>query len=149
MEESAEEESEVEKHDDDIGIKIESENEEEMVKKQRGGKCIKRKEPSTSKKKTTNNAEKERKITQIQKMKISLIRPAMRRWNTPMMRKRITMETSKGCLGNLDHHEDFDPDKDQNGIDLYKGLDVYIEPLSERKQVTKEEFYQKIIDRLL
>ncbi|GJT27851.1 hypothetical protein Tco_0908126 [Tanacetum coccineum] len=55
-----------------------------------------------------------------------------------MMRKRITMETSKGCLGNLEHHEDFDPDEDQNGIDLYKGLDVYIEPLSERKPVTKE-----------
>ncbi|GJR53536.1 ulp1 protease family, C-terminal catalytic domain-containing protein [Tanacetum coccineum] len=64
-----------------------------------------------------------------------------------MMRKRITMETSKGCLGNLEHHEDFDPDEDQNGIDLYKGLDVYIEPLSERKPVTKEEFYEKIIEK--
>ncbi|GJT07368.1 ulp1 protease family, C-terminal catalytic domain-containing protein [Tanacetum coccineum] len=61
--------------------------------------------------------------------------------------KRITMETSKGCLGNLEHHEDFDPDEDQNGIDLYKGLDVYIEPLSERKPVTKEEFYEKIIEK--
>ncbi|GJY28382.1 hypothetical protein Tco_0404149 [Tanacetum coccineum] len=74
-------------------------------------------------------------------------RPAIRSWNTPMMRKRITMETSKGCLGNLEHHEDFDPDEDQNGIDLYKGLDVYIEPLSERKPVTKEEFYEKIIEK--
>nr|GEZ84382.1 hypothetical protein [Tanacetum cinerariifolium] len=34
--------------------------------------------------------------------------------------------------------EDFNPHEDQNGIDLYKGLDVYIEPLSERKPVTKE-----------
>ncbi|GJV48629.1 hypothetical protein Tco_1438841 [Tanacetum coccineum] len=64
-----------------------------------------------------------------------------------MMRKRIMMETSKGCLGNLEHHEDFDRDEDQNGIDLYKGLDVYIEPLSERKPVTKEEFYKNIIEK--
>ncbi|GKC23097.1 ulp1 protease family, C-terminal catalytic domain-containing protein, partial [Tanacetum coccineum] len=48
---------------------------------------------------------------------------------------------------NLEHHKDFDPDEDQNGIDLYKGLDVYIEPLSERKPVTKEEFYEKIIKK--
>ncbi|GKB67760.1 hypothetical protein Tco_0929172 [Tanacetum coccineum] len=54
---------------------------------------------------------------------------------------------NKGCLGNLEHHEDFDPDEDQNGIDLYKRLDVYIEPLSERKPVTKEEFYKKIIEK--
>ncbi|GJU79563.1 hypothetical protein Tco_1281928 [Tanacetum coccineum] len=58
MEESAEEESEEEKHDDDIGIETESEVEEEMVKTQRREKCIKRKEPSTSKKKTMNKAEK-------------------------------------------------------------------------------------------
>ncbi|GJU77404.1 hypothetical protein Tco_1274474 [Tanacetum coccineum] len=38
MEESAEEESEVEKHDDDIGIETESEDEEEMVKKTKKGK---------------------------------------------------------------------------------------------------------------
>nr|GEY95147.1 ulp1 protease family, C-terminal catalytic domain-containing protein [Tanacetum cinerariifolium] len=56
-------------------------------------------------------------------------------------------ETSKGCLGNIEHHEDFDPDEEQNGIDLYKGLDVSIEPLSERKPVTKEEFYEKIIEK--
>ncbi|GJT18982.1 hypothetical protein Tco_0877688 [Tanacetum coccineum] len=74
-------------------------------------------------------------------------RPAIRSWNTPMMRKRIMVETSKGYLGNLEHHEDFDPDEDQNGIDLYKGLDVYIEPLSERKPVTNEEFYEKIIEK--
>nr|GEX41364.1 hypothetical protein [Tanacetum cinerariifolium] len=77
-------------------------------------------------------------------------KPSIRSWNTLMMRKRITMETSKGCLGNLDHHEDFDPDEDQNGIDLDKGLDVYIEPLSERKPVTKEdkqdEFWNKEYD---
>ncbi|GKB66400.1 hypothetical protein Tco_0927812 [Tanacetum coccineum] len=48
---------------------------------------------------------------------IALQIPAIRSWNTPMMRKRIMMETSKGCLGNLEHHEYFDPDEDQNGID--------------------------------
>nr|GEW70666.1 hypothetical protein [Tanacetum cinerariifolium] len=72
---------------------------------------------------------------------------ATRSWNTQMMRKRIMMETSKGCLGNIEHHEDFDPDEDHNGIDLYKGLDVYIESLSERKPVTNEEFYEKIIEK--
>nr|GEU84759.1 hypothetical protein [Tanacetum cinerariifolium] len=40
------------------------------------------------------------------------------------------------------HHGDFDPDEDQNGIDLYKGFDVYIKPLRERKPVTKE--YKKL-----
>ncbi|GKC65357.1 hypothetical protein Tco_1097955 [Tanacetum coccineum] len=47
-------------------------------------------------------------------------------------------------------HDNFDPDEDQNGIDLYKGLDVYIEPLSERKPVTKEakiiEKFEKILE---
>nr|GEV58811.1 hypothetical protein [Tanacetum cinerariifolium] len=70
-------------------------------------------------------------------------RPAIRSWNTQMMRKRIMMEISKGCLGNIEHHEVFDPDEDQNGIDLYKGLDVYIEPLNKRKQVTKEKIIEK------
>nr|GFA27126.1 hypothetical protein [Tanacetum cinerariifolium] len=49
--------------------------------------------------------------------------------------------------GNIEHHEDFDLDEDKNGIDLYKGLNVYSEPLSERKLVTKEEFYEKIIEK--
>nr|GEX41640.1 hypothetical protein [Tanacetum cinerariifolium] len=76
-----------------------------------------------------------------------LKRPSIRSWNTQMMRKRIMMETSKGCLGNIKHHENFDPDEEQNGIDLYKGLDVYIEPLSKRKPVKKVEFYEKIIEK--
>ncbi|GKD79810.1 hypothetical protein Tco_1342431 [Tanacetum coccineum] len=42
MEESAEEESEVEKHDDDIGLETESEDEEEMVKKTKKGKMHKK-----------------------------------------------------------------------------------------------------------
>ncbi|GJX43001.1 hypothetical protein Tco_0259677 [Tanacetum coccineum] len=65
-------------------------------------------------------------------------RPAIRSWNTMMMRKRIKMETSQRCLGSLEHHGEFDPEEEQNGIDLYKRLDVYIEPLSDRIPVTKE-----------
>ncbi|GJX57368.1 hypothetical protein Tco_0287265, partial [Tanacetum coccineum] len=49
------------------------------------------------------------------------------------------METKKRCLGNLEHHGDFDPDEEQNGLDLYKGLDVYIVPLKDREPVTKEQ----------
>ncbi|GJR75028.1 hypothetical protein Tco_0087393, partial [Tanacetum coccineum] len=65
-------------------------------------------------------------------------KPAIRSWNTLMMRKRIMMETSNRCLGNLEHHEEFDPEKEQTGIDLFKGLDVFIEPLKDRKSATKE-----------
>ncbi|GJU13108.1 hypothetical protein Tco_1135504 [Tanacetum coccineum] len=65
-------------------------------------------------------------------------RPTIRSWNTMMMRKKIKMETSQRCLGSLEHHGEFDPEEEQNGIDLYKRLDVYIEPLSDRIPVTKE-----------
>nr|GEZ82706.1 hypothetical protein [Tanacetum cinerariifolium] len=56
-----------------------------------------------------------------------------------MMRKRIKMKTSQRCLGSLEHHGEFDPEEKQNSIDLYKGLDVYIEQLSDRIPVTKED----------
>nr|GEU57996.1 hypothetical protein [Tanacetum cinerariifolium] len=49
----------------------------------------------------------------------------IRRWNTMMMRKRIKMETSQRCLESLEHHGEFDPKEENNGIDLYKGLDEY------------------------
>nr|GEV44958.1 hypothetical protein [Tanacetum cinerariifolium] len=78
---------------------------------------------------------------------IDWCRPAIGSWNTTIMRKRITMEKKQSCLGNLEHHGDFDPDEQQHGLDLYKGLDVYIVPLSERKPVTKEEFYETIIEK--
>ncbi|GJZ55628.1 hypothetical protein Tco_0610821 [Tanacetum coccineum] len=56
------------------------------------------------------------------------------------MKNRITMETTKQCLGKLDHHGEFDPEEKQIGIDLYKCLDVYVEPLKDRKPVTQELF---------
>nr|GEZ33039.1 hypothetical protein [Tanacetum cinerariifolium] len=65
-------------------------------------------------------------------------RPAIRSRNTMMMTKRINMETSQRCLGSLKHHGEFDLEEEQNGMDLYEGLDVYIEPLSDRIPVTKE-----------
>nr|GEU48346.1 hypothetical protein [Tanacetum cinerariifolium] len=70
---------------------------------------------------------------------IALQISVIRSWNTLLMRKWITIETRKRCLGNLEHYEEFDPKKEQTDIDLYKGLDVYIEPLNDRKPVTKEE----------
>ncbi|GJX35014.1 hypothetical protein Tco_0246571 [Tanacetum coccineum] len=65
-------------------------------------------------------------------------RLAIRSWNTLMMRKRIRMETRQICLGNLEHQGEFNPKEEQIGIDLYKGFDVYIEPLSDKKPVTNE-----------
>nr|GEV90589.1 hypothetical protein [Tanacetum cinerariifolium] len=71
-------------------------------------------------------------------------RPTIRSWNTHMMRKRIMMETSKGCLGNIEHHEDFDPDEEQNGIDLYKGLDEFYEKIIEKFTKISEERIQSL-----
>nr|GFA11026.1 hypothetical protein [Tanacetum cinerariifolium] len=241
MEESAEEESEVEKHEDEIGIETKSGDEEDMVKNKEGKKCIKRRWRG-AKKVTKGKMEKEghknhqsspsmelrlqkgsikatrqkvndilgkpmgnRKLQDLDKrhdndhfiakweaqynhlgkptpraialqmsgttkadfmFKINFLtlfestmgtlengervpkKPVIRSWNTQMMRKRIMMETSKGCLGNLEHHEDFDPDEDQNGIDLYKGLDVYIKPLSERKPVQRRSFMRRSLRNL-
>ncbi|GKA44664.1 hypothetical protein Tco_0737460 [Tanacetum coccineum] len=158
MEESAGEESEVEKHKDDIGIETESEDEEEMkgsIKATRQkvidilGIPMGNRNLQDLDKRTENDhfiAEWEAQYSHIGKptpreialqlsgttkagaepgfqllyldskffsdLNIIRHRPAIRSWNTQMMRKRIMMETSKGCLGNLEHHGDFDPDKD-------------------------------------
>ncbi|GJZ66786.1 hypothetical protein Tco_0630026 [Tanacetum coccineum] len=72
-------------------------------------------------------------------------KPAIRSWNTPMMKKMIDLEKSEMCLGNLEHHGEFDPEEEQHGIDVYKGLDVYKEALKDRTPTTKEEFYETII----
>nr|GEY20773.1 hypothetical protein [Tanacetum cinerariifolium] len=67
-------------------------------------------------------------------------RPVIRSWNTMMIRKRIKTKTRQKCLGSLELYRDFNPEEEQIGIDLYKGLDVYIEPLSDRIPVTREKF---------
>ena len=54
------------------------------------------------------------------------------------MRKRIGMEMKEECLGKLDHHEEFDPDEEQTGLNLYKGNDVYNEPLPPKRPETIE-----------
>ncbi|GJV99077.1 putative reverse transcriptase domain-containing protein [Tanacetum coccineum] len=66
-------------------------------------------------------------------------RPAIRSWNTTMMRKRIKMETSQRCLGSLEHHGEFDPEEEQNGIDLYKGLDEYYAKIIQQFEKNLEE----------
>nr|GEY17736.1 hypothetical protein [Tanacetum cinerariifolium] len=51
-------------------------------------------------------------------------RPAIRSWNTMMIKKRINIKTRQKCLGSLEHHEDFNPEEEQIGIDLYKGTSL-------------------------
>ncbi|GJV03486.1 hypothetical protein Tco_1337055 [Tanacetum coccineum] len=65
-------------------------------------------------------------------------RPALRSWNTTTMKKKITMETEKRCLGKLEHHGEFDPKEEQDGLNLYKGLDVYVVLINDREPKTKE-----------
>ncbi|PWA31103.1 hypothetical protein CTI12_AA625930 [Artemisia annua] len=65
-------------------------------------------------------------------------RPTMRSWNTQAMRKRIGMEIKENCLGKLEHHEKFDPEEEQTGLNFYKGMDVYNEPLPPKRPETKE-----------
>ncbi|GKD29396.1 ulp1 protease family, C-terminal catalytic domain-containing protein [Tanacetum coccineum] len=72
-------------------------------------------------------------------------RPALRSWNTTTMRKRIKMETETRRLGKLEHHEEFDPEEEQDGMNVYKGLDVYVAPINDKEPETKEEYYEKII----
>ena len=54
--------------------------------------------------------------------------PALRSWNTPMMKRRIELEKKEKCLGKLEHHSELNPDEDQSGcLNLYQGADVYFE----------------------
>ncbi|GJU34528.1 hypothetical protein Tco_1182882 [Tanacetum coccineum] len=64
-------------------------------------------------------------------------RPALRSWNTTTTKKRITMETEKRCLGKLEHHVEFDPKEEQNGLDLYKGLDKFDKIMEERRVLVR------------
>ncbi|GJU85676.1 hypothetical protein Tco_1293222 [Tanacetum coccineum] len=63
-----------------------------------------------------------------------------------MMRNKIMMETKKKCLRKMEHYG-VNPEEEQNGLDLYKGYDVYYEPLKPKKPVEKEEFCEKIIEK--
>ncbi|GJV08923.1 hypothetical protein Tco_1346579 [Tanacetum coccineum] len=74
-------------------------------------------------------------------------RPTLRSWNTTTMKKRIKMETETRCLGKLEHHGEFDPEEEQDGMNVYKGLDVYVPPINDKEPETKEEFYEKIIEK--
>ncbi|GKA73023.1 hypothetical protein Tco_0779239 [Tanacetum coccineum] len=79
-------------------------------------------------------------------------RLARRSWNTPMMRNKVTTETTKRCLGNLEHHGEFSPEEEHTSIDLYKGFNVYIEQLNPKKPVEKEildEFWTHWIKEFL
>ncbi|GJX98569.1 MAK10-like protein [Tanacetum coccineum] len=72
-------------------------------------------------------------------------RPALRSWNTTTMKKMIKMETDTRCLGKLEHHGEFDPEEEQDGMNVYKGLDVYVPPINDKEPEPKEEYYEKII----
>ncbi|GJY32645.1 hypothetical protein Tco_0417114 [Tanacetum coccineum] len=65
-------------------------------------------------------------------------RPTLRSWNTTTIKKQITIETEKRCMGKLEHHGEFDPEEEHDGLDLYKGLDVYVVPINDREPETKE-----------
>ncbi|PWA40472.1 hypothetical protein CTI12_AA560510 [Artemisia annua] len=66
--------------------------------------------------------------------------PAIRSWNTSMMKHRIELEKKEKCLGKLEHHGEFNEDEDQSGcINLYQGADVYFE----------EEDYYRLIESSL
>ncbi|GKC46760.1 ulp1 protease family, C-terminal catalytic domain-containing protein [Tanacetum coccineum] len=71
--------------------------------------------------------------------------PTLRSWNTTTMKKRIKMETETRCLGKLEHHEEFNPEEEQDGMNVYKGLDVYVAPINDKEPETKEEYYAKIV----
>ncbi|GJX68543.1 peptidase C48, SUMO/sentrin/Ubl1 [Tanacetum coccineum] len=72
-------------------------------------------------------------------------RPALRSWNTTTMRKRIKMETETRRLGKLEHHGEFNHEEEQDGINVYKGLDVYVPLINDKEPETKEEYYEKIV----
>ncbi|GKD26150.1 hypothetical protein Tco_1232364 [Tanacetum coccineum] len=61
------------------------------------------------------------------------------------MKKRITMEIEKRWLGKLEHHVEFDPEEEQDGLDMYKGLDVYVVSINDREPKTNEKF-DKILE---
>lgn len=83
--------------------------------------------------------------TNFPKYQVMRHRPAMRSWNTQAMRKRIGIEIKDNCLGKLEHHEQFNQDEEQTGLDFYKGTDVYNEPLPPKRPETKEVTFTLLI----
>ncbi|GKD91087.1 hypothetical protein Tco_1366594 [Tanacetum coccineum] len=71
--------------------------------------------------------------------------PVLRRWKTTTMNKMIKMETKTRCLGKLEHHGEFDPEEEKDGMNVYKGLDVYVPLINDKEPETKEEYYEKIV----
>ncbi|GJV13728.1 hypothetical protein Tco_1355269 [Tanacetum coccineum] len=55
------------------------------------------------------------------------------------------METETRRLGKLEHHGEFNHEEEQDGINVYKGLDVYVPPINDKEPETKEEYYEKIV----
>nr|GEZ36430.1 hypothetical protein [Tanacetum cinerariifolium] len=67
-------------------------------------------------------------------------KPTLRSWNTTTMKKRIKMEKETRCLEKLEHHGEFDSEEEQGGMNVYKGLDVYVPPINNKEPKTKEEY---------
>ncbi|GKE02241.1 hypothetical protein Tco_1390224 [Tanacetum coccineum] len=63
------------------------------------------------------------------------------------MKKQITMEIEKRYFEKLEHHVEFNPEEEQDGLDLYKGLDVYVVQINDREPEKMKEFYEKIIQK--
>nr|GEU70112.1 ulp1 protease family, C-terminal catalytic domain-containing protein [Tanacetum cinerariifolium] len=74
-------------------------------------------------------------------------RPALRSWNTTTMKKMIQMETEIRCLGKLEHLREFNPEEEQDGMNVYKRLDVYVPSINDKEPESKEEFYEKRIQK--
>nr|GEW75167.1 hypothetical protein [Tanacetum cinerariifolium] len=69
---------------------------------------------------------------------IDCLYTTLRSWNTTTMKKRIKMKTETRCLGQLEHHGEFDREEEHDGMNVYKGLDVYVPPINDKEPKTKE-----------
>ncbi|GKE26806.1 hypothetical protein Tco_1442190 [Tanacetum coccineum] len=47
------------------------------------------------------------------------------------------METETRCLGKLEFHGEFDSEEEQDGMNVYRGLDVYVPPINDKEPETK------------
>nr|GEZ51212.1 hypothetical protein [Tanacetum cinerariifolium] len=50
------------------------------------------------------------------------------------------MEKETRCLEKLEHHGEFNSEEEQDGMNVYKGLDVYVPPINNKEPKTKEEY---------